>query len=70
MSKKSCPAEVRLEKVSSKTGKAYKKWVFIGWGLVPDPKALEIKGSYGYLTREDGTLERYDLDSIVDWGEK
>lgn len=65
---KSCQMEKQFTKVSRYTGKAYKKWEWIGWTKLPDFSQIEhtVKGDWVIIKGFDGSLERYDVKNIVE----
>jgi hypothetical protein len=56
---------VRHDRVSDKTGKAYKKWSFIGWSPLPNLDGIKHyrQGDWLITTDEDGDgkLRRYNV---------
>lgn len=61
------PTEYQFTKTVRATGKQYKKWEWVGWGLLPDLNNFEHhrKGQY-LIVNVRGQLQRYNIENGVE----
>jgi hypothetical protein len=63
--------EAQIEKVSRYTGKAYKKWVFVGWSTIEhnwETCTKQLKGDWLHVTTPTGSRYRYHVGQNFEKG--
>jgi hypothetical protein len=70
--KASFEAEAQVELTSRNTGKAYKKWTFVGWSRIEhnweNVKTVKQKGDWLHVTMETGSRYRYHVGQNFEKG--